>query len=163
MLREKSSMAQFKALVCVAVFLLFCFLVHSLCVPKPQHLWEIRPSCQHFDLIVEYVNQVVARWTKSNSSHSLFQFPLSSFAGGLALTVRAAHSGLKLTSASDLCSVCTGKLHMKALTYSKQLVGVGFDFSAPSRTFLHGRVAWQLWDYTSLFNIQDANSFRTEC
>lgn len=78
----------FKLCLCFSLFL--CILLsHSFgfSVPKPQQLWEISPSCQHFDLIVECVNQAGARCAKSNSSHSLFQPPPSSFAGGFTLTV----------------------------------------------------------------------------
>lgn len=61
---------------CVSLYFAFPFVQFS--VAKPQQLWGISPSCQHFDLIVECVNQVGARCAKSNSSHSLFQLPLSS-------------------------------------------------------------------------------------
>ena len=39
----------------------FAFPIVRFSVPKPQQLWEISPSCQHFDLIVECVNQAGAR------------------------------------------------------------------------------------------------------
>lgn len=62
----------FKLCICFTVSLYFSFPFVRFSVPKPQQLREISPSCQHFDLIVECVNQAGARCAKSNSSHSLF-------------------------------------------------------------------------------------------
>lgn len=54
--REKNKSSPKLSLLC-CVSLCFAF-----SVPKPQQLWEISPSCHHFDLIVESVNQAAARW-----------------------------------------------------------------------------------------------------
>lgn len=72
--KKSHSLPMFPALslfYCLSLYFAFPFVLFS--VPKPQQLWEISPSCQHFDFIVECVNQAGARCAKSNSSHSLFR------------------------------------------------------------------------------------------
>ena len=82
----------------LSVILLFPFVHFS--EAKPQQLWEISASCQHFDLIVECVNQAGGRWTKSNSTVTRYFGSLRALSWGINFDCRTEPR----TSASDLCS-----------------------------------------------------------
>lgn len=87
--REKRCIFGLLSVLCCFYCVFISHLFNS--AVKPQQLWQIITSCQHFDLIVGCVNQAQPRCTKSDSSHSLFQLPLRSFLEELTLTVSKNH------------------------------------------------------------------------
>lgn len=122
----------------VALYFAFPFVRFS--VPKPQQLWEISPSCQHFDLIVESVNHAGARCAKSNSCHSLLQLPLRYLPRDKhRLSHRTEEPRVKLTSATDLCSIYQVNPTWKHKLIQSNLFWILFNVLAPSSKYLHGR------------------------